>query len=76
MRRDEDWFDAVGKDDWRAEQIDLAVKYPQYLGKWIRTDFEGNVVQVSNQPFLFGKQVKFSFPQLPKDHPDWNNPPF
>lgn len=22
MRRDEDWFDAVGKDDWRVEQIE------------------------------------------------------
>ena len=60
----------------REEQIDLSVRYPQYLGKYIRTDFEGNVIQVSDQPFLFGKQVKFNFPQLPKDHPDWDNPPF
>lgn len=26
MRRDEDWFDAVGKDDWRVEQIEKREK--------------------------------------------------
>lgn len=26
MRRDADWFDAVGKDDWRVEQIEKREK--------------------------------------------------
>lgn len=26
MRRDEDWFDAVGKNDWRQEQIEQREK--------------------------------------------------
>ena len=26
MRRDEDWFDAVGKNDWRQEQIEKREK--------------------------------------------------
>ena len=76
MRRDEDWFDAVGKDEWREEQIDLSVKYPQYHRKWILLGLDGEVIRVSDEPFAFAKQVKFNFPQLPLDHPDWHNPPF
>ena len=76
MRRDEDWFDAVGKDEWRNEQIELSEKYPEHVGKWILTGPEGEVVQVRSEPFAFAKLVKFNFPQLPAGHPNWENPPF
>ena len=33
MRRDEDWFDAVGKNDWRQEQIEQREKERKNLNE-------------------------------------------
>jgi hypothetical protein len=76
MIKDEDWYDAVGKDRWIDEQFELSEKYPEYLGKWILVDFEGSVTKVSDEAFPFAKLVKYNLQTLPIGHPDWERPLF
>lgn len=76
MVRDENWYDEVGKDEEHVERVSFSLRHQEYVGKWVREDFEGNALEVKDFPFPHANHVGVVHKTIHRSDPEWNNPPF